>query len=1781
MNLLIYALLFFFLCSFKEVDDEENPALFHHVNVITGEVNLAFQDTVVESAFPLLIHRGYTSAGALEKDADNIDLLLKNLRKGFVIQGGWSFFPHTHLLVQPGLDEKGYQVFASDPSGNITEYEYDKKIKKSAFCLRAKPKKGKGFGKICGRSDRNNSFMHMDDQKGWATLFFSDGTKQYFRGKENHLRIREGKKCITYYTLFKEELPSKKKILYEYDTKNRLKKIVHVNHDETITFCSLQIHLDKPHSPYQFRIHTSDEKEIVYHFKKISGRDYLCAVDNQWGISQKFEYVKDSRGAGARLSSFYFNDLLQCKISYYQYDKKNKHLFNKVRQLDAPLGPDGKMIPLARFNYFKNRTDVRDVDNLLIQYHHEDGRPTLIEYFDENDKIAYATRFIWSDTQISAKIKLGKNGQPLFSKTFCYDSHGNVIKETFWGNISGAAIEPFILQEDGTLLYAETQVKEFCYDAERHLLIEEKENQGLIYRYEYLADTDLLSAKFTIFDDRILLRQFFMYDDNFLLSKEITDDGTSTSPDEFTNVTERKIRSIAIDKDSGLTKKIIDSAVDLFSLEEKKVKSIALHYNRQHLICQEDIFDQDDHLRYSLYTDYDLKGNMISKTVPSGKKNIFTYDSIGRLTMSKEVGSQKKQRHYDLAGRMISEEEIDAFGFRQKKQFTYDKKGRCLSQIDHLGHFVNQKYDCFGKCIEAKLTSAIDEYEQRYTPTVTFTYDECGNLASTTNPKGETTSSLYTSFHLPYQVISADRKITTHSYDPYHCVNMTTHPDGTYELQQHDPFKRITYKACYSSFGDLLCEEKWVYNAFHLLSYQNITGQITYYHYDIYGRLIRQITGERKVSYSYDLLGFQDKIFEKGICHITTHDEEGKVLATWDEDPYGKKERHTTYFYDGENRKVKACRITSCGIAEDFFHYDAKGRLSEHIDPMGHATQFFFDEEHTNLLGQNILIKKMVDAQGTVKAEFLDPQGRVEKVEKISQQGQILSCERLYYDRAGNIAKKVADIFENGCKIKEHALYFSYDLCGRLLEENEENKKRTLYSYNDRGWIASKTKADGICITYQYDGLGRVIHEKSSYGSIDYEYEYSCHEKPTFVIDKVSGISWQRLYDDFGNILSEKVSDGLYYQYQYDPWGRCTHITLPDQSFIHYDYLGDHLQEIKRGQGSGHIYSHRYMHYDESGFVEKEELAFDLGTLCWQRDLLERYQSSQSPYHSCMQSYSPLGLVINAFNSFFGSKKYQYDALQQLSLENDMCYQFNSLGNPVLSLVGDCNELLQKEDHRLSYDAEGRPLCYTSSLDHKTFSYDALGRLTKIVQDDGSTIYFCYDPFSRLFSKEENGQKLRYLYQQDIEIGTIDCEGHIQQLKILGCGINADIGAAVALEIDDSIFIPLHDLKGNICAIIDTEGHVVESYFQDAFGHENKADGTIFTNPWRFSSKRHEGELIFFGLRFFVPQLQRWLTPDPAGYIDGHNLYLFNLNSPTNRLDLFGLHAEPLFPFQNIHAEVPIYLLSAPSFNQVQALKGSIDGVEVDWIIKGGDFSKLTFTPEELQEGKINLFHHFHELIPAEGKQIGLISFQNGIQTSLAEAKQMVSSLSLQSSQETLILSLYSPSSTLFKDLNQASCEIKKMNETSMTALTRQYFTAVTTSLYKINPDAMWMHVAHSRAGGIAARAIEGMSEEQLTLMQKNFIYLGIGPTVPMKKDFCLASNNIYSTKDRITGIFGKMFKNDPSYNIQFLMCQTPLKDRISQLLLSDHSFMGKTYSNRESIEHLMGRFPLQQGAHH
>ena len=158
----------------------------------------------------------------------------------------------------------------------------------------------------------------------------------------------------------------------------------------------------------------------------------------------------------------------------------------------------------------------------------------------------------------------------------------------------------------------------------------------------------------------------------------------------------------------------------------------------------------------------------------------------------------------------------------------------------------------------------------------------------------------------------------------------------------------------------------------------------------------------------------------------------------------------------------------------------------------------------------------------------------------------------------------------------------------------------------------------------------------------------------------------------------------------------------------------------------------------------------------------------------------------------------------------------------------------------------------------------------------------------------ENGlsNKSKFIFDGQKEIGS-DTQGDtILELGILGSAQNAERGAAIALEINHQIYLPIQDVFSNphklISYAMDT---IVETYEFSAFGQERE---TTYLNPWRFSSKRVDPEtaLIYFGRRYYDPEIGRWITTDPKGYADGIiHLYAYVLNDPLNHWDLYGLRA--------------------------------------------------------------------------------------------------------------------------------------------------------------------------------------------------------------------------------------------------------------------------------------------------
>jgi hypothetical protein len=128
---------------------------------------------------------------------------------------------------------------------------------------------------------------------------------------------------------------------------------------------------------------------------------------------------------------------------------------------------------------------------------------------------------------------------------------------------------------------------------------------------------------------------------------------------------------------------------------------------------------------------------------------------------------------------------------------------------------------------------------------------------------------------------------------------------------------------------------------------------------------------------------------------------------------------------------------------------------------------------------------------------------------------------------------------------------------------------------------------------------------------------------------------------------------------------------------------------------------------------------------------------------------------------------------------------------------------------------------------------------------------------------------------------------------------------------------------------------------------------------------------------------------------------------------------------------------------------------------------------------------------------------------------------------------------------------------------TRQYMVAISETLHKINPDLLWLHIAHSEGGVVGRNAIKGMTEDQKDLLRNQLYVLGVAPAKPIPLEFGKGVTNVYSRKDFITKWFALKYKNDPKYDVKFVRCRSTFSERTAYL--ADHAFLGGTYQWEQS----------------
>ncbi|MFV8800302.1 RHS repeat-associated core domain-containing protein [Yersinia sp. LJYL362] len=201
----------------------------------------------------------------------------------------------------------------------------------------------------------------------------------------------------------------------------------------------------------------------------------------------------------------------------------------------------------------------------------------------------------------------------------------------------------------------------------------------------------------------------------------------------------------------------------------------------------------------------------------------------------------------------------------------------------------------------------------------------------------------------------------------------------------------------------------------------------------------------------------------------------------------------------------------------------------------------------------------------------------------------------------------------------------------------------------------------------------------------------------------------------------------------------------------------------------------------------------------------------------------------------------------------------------------------------------------SANNDRESYLYGSDGmRVVKhSIQHTGSTVQTAkvtYLPGLELRTQHNNNK-----LTEDFQVITVGAAGRAQVRVLLwqkGQPDGIDNGQ-LRYSFDNQIGSSLLELDNN--------GDIIsqEEYYPfggtAVFASRNTIEAKYKTV--RYSGKERDATgLYYYGLRYYMPWLGRWLSSDPAGTIDGLNLYRMVRNNPVSFLDVNGLSGEKPIP---------------------------------------------------------------------------------------------------------------------------------------------------------------------------------------------------------------------------------------------------------------------------------------------
>ena len=449
---------------------------------------------------------------------------------------------------------------------------------------------------------------------------------------------------------------------------------------------------------------------------------------------------------------------------------------------------------------------------------------------------------------------------------------------------------------------------------------------------------------------------------------------------------------------------------------------------------------------------YDRLGRLVSRTDARGGVTAYRYNNRNQMEAVTDPDGYTTRYVYDRLGQLI--QKTDALG--GETFYTYDERNLLVRVQDAAGGTVSYEYDSRGlKVLE---TDALNRHTR-------YVYNAAGLLTAKLDPLNQTTAFEYDKAGRQVKTITPGGAEWITRYDKRGQVIGSEDPNHGATLMERDDRGRV---AVYQDEED----NRWRYEYDALDKLTAITdpnGSRTGFAYDAAGR-IRQVTDALnfKTTYTYDSLGRLTEVLDAG---------NGRTAYTYD--PLGNLEEKqdaggnvTRYGYNGRNLVEKRTNPLGEQLS---WSYDANGNLLTQTAADGTLTEFRYD-----LLNR---LTARTESDGEAAAYTYDGAGL--RTSMTDGSGTTLYT----YDALNRLTKVEAGDSEiryewtpNGQKARIlypdlRAVQYSYDNKDQLIKVEEtagETRRSTLYTYDKRGAVISRTTPDGTVGRYAYDGAGQT-----------------------------------------------------------------------------------------------------------------------------------------------------------------------------------------------------------------------------------------------------------------------------------------------------------------------------------------------------------------------------------------------------------------------------------------------------------------------------------------------------------------------------------------------------------------------------------------------------------------------------------------------------------------------------------------------------------------------------------